>query len=301
MKTIFASLIFALLSLAQQTQTEHIIKCTTAGTANAQTCTPTPAVTALTAGMKLRALVGVSNTGALTLDTSGLGAVSVTKVGGGPTTALVANDWTINQYIEAVHDGARWQTTSGLGNAASGSSSTPVAELTADGDGMYFPFGEPQTQVAGGVMASLRTYIKHFVLPIKASVDTIGFRLHTLGGASAGLTIGIYNSTCSTLLASGNKSSGLNVAGYYSVTFADVALDPGSYYIAWSTDDTTLQLSGAGVGTVSASFANTAPATLQYFYGTASTGSGASITLPASCGTRTAPGSIGVPHIALIP
>lgn len=186
--------------------------------------------------------------------------------------------------------------------AAGGAAGTAVAELTADGEGIFFPFGEPQTQVAGGVMVALRTYVKSFVLPVKATIDSIGIRVHTASAVNGSLTMGIYNSSCSTLLTSGNwwDGAGATLSGYKSIGVTEVTLNPGSYYLAWTTTDTTIQLSGAGVGAVSASF-GALPATLQYFYGAASTGSTNTLALPASCGTRSAPGSIGVPHFALIP
>lgn len=299
MKTLLSILVFALLALGQQTRQERIVLCTDAGASDTYACTPTPAVTSYTTGLRVRLYPNTANTGAATVNISTLGAKTIVKVGGGITTALADNDIRAGQYVELLYDGTNMQILSQLGNAASGGGGG--ASLAADGEGIWYPFGWPQTQVSGGVHASLRTYFHSFVLPFTMSVDTIGFRVQTLGGASAGLTVGVYNAACSTLLASGNKSSGLNVAGYYTVTFADTSLTPGLYYIAWATDDTTLQLSGAGMAQVISTF-GALPATAQYFYGTASTGSGATLALPASCGSRTAVGtSVALPHFALIP
>ncbi len=185
--------------------------------------------------------------------------------------------------------------------ASGGGGGGSVAEIAANGPGMWFPFGYPQTQLAGGAQVALRTYIAEFVLPVRITLDTIGFRVHTAASAAdAGLTVGIYSSTCGALLTSGNKAAGLNVAGYHSVPVASTVLNPGVYYMAWTTDNTALQMSGAGISGVTNGFSGMAGA-LTTFFGTVSTGSGPTIALPVSCGTRSAPGAVSVPHFALIP
>lgn len=83
------------------------IYATGAGTANAQTLTLAPAITAYTAGQGFRFKAGATNTGAATLNVNGLGAKSIKKCDG--TIALVAGDITTGQIIHVVYDGTNFQ------------------------------------------------------------------------------------------------------------------------------------------------------------------------------------------------
>jgi hypothetical protein len=77
------------------------------GTAQAQTATFTPAVTALTTGVEVRWLpLAANTTSGPTLAVNGLTAKSVTKLG---TAALVANDLTTTAIADAIYDGTEWQ------------------------------------------------------------------------------------------------------------------------------------------------------------------------------------------------
>lgn len=187
--------------------------------------------------------------------------------------------------------------------APAGGAETGVAEIAAGAKAWWWPFGYPQAAAANGVSAVLRTHFAAFTLPVKISVAALGFRIHTAAAsASAGVTIGIYNATCNTLLLSGNKSSGLNTAGYYKVTVTPTVLNPGNYYMAWASDDGTMAFSGTGLGTPMVSYSlQMGTGNETFFYGTASTGAGAAVTLPASCGTRGTPSSHGIPHFVMIP
>lgn len=77
------------------------------GTAQAQTATLSPALTALTTGAIVNFLPAAANTGATpTLAVNGLTAKNITKYG---TTALVANDLTTTAIAVVVYDGTEWQ------------------------------------------------------------------------------------------------------------------------------------------------------------------------------------------------
>lgn len=78
---------------------------------DAYAVTPSPAVTALVQGMSLTFQAGTANTGAATLNVSGLGAVSIFKFGG-TVFPLQTGDILVNQEVTVVYDGARWQMTS---------------------------------------------------------------------------------------------------------------------------------------------------------------------------------------------
>lgn len=79
---------------------------TSAGTANAQTITLTPALAAYAAGFYADFIVGNTNTGNVTLNVNALGAKSVLKNG---TQQLEPGDWTAGQVVSVCYDGANFQ------------------------------------------------------------------------------------------------------------------------------------------------------------------------------------------------
>jgi hypothetical protein len=108
-----------------------------AGTAQAQTATLTPAVTALTAGVEVRWLPTAANTAAApTLAVNGLTAKSITKLG---TTALVANDLTTTAIADAIYDGTEWQLqnpqTASSGGVTSIATTSPITGGTITSTG----------------------------------------------------------------------------------------------------------------------------------------------------------------------
>ncbi len=133
---------------------------TVAGTADAITLTPSPAITAYAAGQLFAFIASGANTGATTVNVSGLGAKSVTKAG---TTALAANNILANALVEIRYDGTQFQLltvkatnadVSGLGTAATqntGTSGTTIPLLdgnntfsgtvTMSGKSMYWAKG----------------------------------------------------------------------------------------------------------------------------------------------------------------
>jgi len=70
------------------------------------TASATPAITAYAAGQTFRFIPANANTGAATINISGLGAKSVTKYG---TVALTANDLATNVVYEILYDGTQFQ------------------------------------------------------------------------------------------------------------------------------------------------------------------------------------------------
>ena len=76
------------------------------GTANAITATLSPVPTALTAGLRAVIKLTATNTGAVTLNVNGLGAVAATRLGGSP---LEANDLITGGVFEFEYDGTQWQ------------------------------------------------------------------------------------------------------------------------------------------------------------------------------------------------
>lgn len=78
---------------------------TVAGTADAITLTPAPAITAYVAGQTFRFLASGANTGAVTVAISGLAAKAITKNG---TVALVAGDIPTASMVTITYDGTRF-------------------------------------------------------------------------------------------------------------------------------------------------------------------------------------------------
>jgi hypothetical protein len=89
---------------------------TVGGTADAITLTPSPSLGAYVAGEAITFIAAGTNTGAVTVNVSGLGAKSVTKTG---ATALVAGEIVAGQIVTLRYDGVRYQViTPAVGTAA---------------------------------------------------------------------------------------------------------------------------------------------------------------------------------------
>ena len=79
---------------------------TVGGTANAIVLTPSPALASYVAGEAITFIVASANTGAVTVDVSGLGAKAVTKTG---TTPMAAGELVAGQLVTLRYDGTRYQ------------------------------------------------------------------------------------------------------------------------------------------------------------------------------------------------
>lgn len=100
---------------------------TSAGTANAQTIGPTPAISAYAAGQRFRFIAGNSNSGATTLAVSGLAAKNIYKLSASGPVALTGNEIIATNIIEVQYDGTQFQLISNIpasGTAASANTGT---------------------------------------------------------------------------------------------------------------------------------------------------------------------------------
>ena len=93
-------------SLTNTVYSTGIYAATVGGTVDAITLTPSPAHTAYTAGQQLYFIASGANTGATTVNVSGLGVKSITK---GGATALAANDILSAAIVHIMYDGTRFQ------------------------------------------------------------------------------------------------------------------------------------------------------------------------------------------------
>jgi len=115
---------------------------TTGGSANAQTLSVTPAITAYVNGMTFYFKAGYTNTGAATLNVSGVGAAAILYSGA----ALTGYEITSNDYFQVVFDGTEFHllkvryeigcvATRSTNQAVSASTDTPI-EFT-DNEAIY--------------------------------------------------------------------------------------------------------------------------------------------------------------------
>jgi len=95
---------------------------TTAGGTTTYTLTPSPAITAYATGQEFVIKMNATNTGASTINISGLGAKSLTK---GGATALSSGDLLIDAVYKIVYDGTQFQV---IGISGSGATAATRAE-----------------------------------------------------------------------------------------------------------------------------------------------------------------------------
>ena len=144
----------------------HITATNTAGTANAITIEPTPPITAYAAGQRFSFVAEGTNTGAVTVDVSSLGAKAVQKLGA----ALVAGDIATGDLVAIEYDGTQFQlltpartpvlTSGGIPTAALADDAVTLAKMASGTDGNLITYdadGNPAhvaTGTAGQVLRS---------------------------------------------------------------------------------------------------------------------------------------------------
>lgn len=93
------------MQLGQAIQSGLLTFAVAGGTANALTATLSPAPAVLRAGMRIAVKATANNTGAMTLNVNGLGAVAIMRMDG---TETAAGDAVIGGVLPLVFDGANW-------------------------------------------------------------------------------------------------------------------------------------------------------------------------------------------------
>jgi hypothetical protein len=129
-----------------------------------------------------------------------------------------------------------------------------------------------------------------FVLPYAVTVNQIAFEVVATSGAGTSLGLGLWDAACSTLvLDSGVMTAGgapdINVAGVKTKTISGgpVTLNPGVYWLAMTTDSTTLTLRSMALPSQAINLVN-AQANKKFAQAGNNGSAGA---FPASCGTVT--------------
>lgn len=146
-------------------RTQGTIWCgTSGGSANVQTFTPSPPLGALVAGATLSGIAGFTNSGALTVNVSGLGAKAVKKDGPGGPVPLVGGEWVAGNIITLKYDGVAFQLTAtelgdistlnigqGLENDGAGNVRVKLADASIRRTAAGIQANGPITQFSGSV------------------------------------------------------------------------------------------------------------------------------------------------------
>ncbi len=222
-------------------------------------------------------------------DMSGAGQMIIPRGSGAPpSTGCDAAGEVGNQYINSTASGS----TSGH-YVCTASGGTPAwVQLPRSGGGGTFATTDagwwltaPPAGAGSVTQTTTFTQFQPRYMPYRALANETIRQISGWGNAapSGNIRIGIYDSGCNLL---GQSATVALAAGATTATFSPaVSLTPGYYYIAVVSDATSGNSMGAVSGsTVDGIIMNAGVSTPQLFTGP----TGASITLPATCGTRTA-------------
>lgn len=201
---------------------------TSTGSANAQVLTPAVPVPAYGVGVAVSFIAGFTNTGALTINVSGLGARNVYKDGPSGPIPLTGGEVVAGNIISARDDGTRFQLTSTeLGTAALANASSGTGILAA----------VTGSTVVGHIATFADTFgtIQDGGLPGVAAAPTI-----LTQAANAGLTLGVGVYGSDTTTASGGAFNNLlpaSPAHGACLIFKDL-------FLAWGLNNYTISRNG---------------------------------------------------------
>jgi hypothetical protein len=204
------------------------------------------------------------------------------NIDGSATLAIMnQNDSYLMQF-----DGTQWRIAAKAGGAGSGS--TP----SLGAGGLWAPVPWSNTTLAQTLPfgSNNRVHVWKFALPASITLNKLGW--DALVSDSTFVSFGIYDSTCSTLLAHTTPQTPSSTGGVLS-TFATspVSLNAGTYYMAVTSDGTTQKSYAAtNSGGVVPLLMNVSGSNYG-IAGSGSTGSGASLAFPAACGGITNSGN----------
>jgi hypothetical protein len=174
-------------------------------------------------------------------------------------------------------------------DGVSGNPTVAFAEATGSADiGIVFPVGIP-TATASTAFGANQTRFIQFTLQGRVTVGSINVKITTAGAnATNGMQAAIYDSTCANPVKT-NVIQSLNATGARQLTFSSAqTIGPGTYFMGFTTDDTTVLFSvpSSGANYTDILNAGMGASTYRNFTGTASSNSGATIDMPSTCGTR---------------
>lgn len=271
--------------------------CADSGSTDAYACSISPAITGYVTGAIYHFRANTANSGDATINFNGLGVKAIRK---NRDQALADNDIKAGQLVAVMYDGAEMQMLSQTGNAASaggGGGSTPTVITTA-GVGYWSPFDGSGAFITPNLIdRDLRLW--QVVLPFRATFGKVGINIATASGSACpsgtcGLVMGLYDSSCTNLLAWGRATSGgspdiaTTGAKWIPLTSA-VTLDPGAYYVALASDSAVLTVYARDIHSQFGAIINAS--TPRFGAGSnRATGNGATLSFPATCGSISATG-----------
>lgn len=237
---------------------------TSTGTANAQILTPAPVLPAYVAGVSLAFVAGFTNTGALTVNVSGLGAKNVYKEGPTGPTALTGGEVVAGNILTIRYDGTRFQlTATGLGTAALANASSNTGTLAAVSGATtagHIPlFSDTAGTVAEGPVPSSSTGT---LAAVSGSITAghLATFSDTLGTIADGGVLpafgGLIISTSGTYLPGiyyvDTSGGAITMTLNASLAGAYVIIDAMNY---WGTNNLTINGNGHNIGNVSTNVA----------------------------------------------
>jgi hypothetical protein len=179
----------------------------------------------------------------------------------------------------------------------------PVLVGTVD-QGYFFPvtIQAPQSSGATNTFGANNVRVWQYVLPFAVTVNQMSFEVVATSGTGTSLGLGIWDASCSNLvLNSGVMTAGggpdINVAGVKTKTISGgpVTLNPGVYWLAMTTDSTSLTLRSTSLPSQAISMLN-AQTNKKFAQGGNNGSAGA---FPASCGSLTVAASNQPPIVLL--
>ena len=110
----------------------------------------------------------------------------------------------------------------------------------------------------------------------------------TAAGAGNNARVGIYDGACSTLLAQSGVVNLVANANKFTLTSPLLASGGGVYHLMTTADNASVQFKSSSTFGDLNKLLNYDAANLRYFSGSPGSSGGSALTLPATCGTRTA-------------
>ncbi len=194
---------------------------------------------------------------------------------------------------------------SGAGLGAGSVPASALAPLVSTVDqGYFYPITiqAPQSSGATTTFSTNTTRVWQFVLPFAVTLNQMAFEVVATSGVGTSLGLGLYDAACASLLInSGVMTAGgspdINVAGVKTkaITGGPVTFNPGVYWLAMTTDSTTLTLRSTSLPSQVITMLNTQAN--KKFAQAGNNGSAGAF--PATCGSLTVAASNQPPIVLL--
>lgn len=203
-------------------------------------CTLSPVIGSLSSGLTVSLKVATANTGAATVNVSGLGIKSIKKAVGGVTTDPANNDIRAGQVVLLAYDGTNFQIQSTLGNAGAGTGDALVANPLSQ-------FASTtSTQLAGVISDETGSGALVFGTSPTLTTPTLGAASGTSINLSGAATVGAGVNYCA--------DAGVSDAYACSLSPAITAYSTGTIYTfkanTANTGAATLNLNSLGAKTI---------------------------------------------------